>query len=446
MADSLDDMVEPDRLLPPPENPATQMAGKVRHGLGELTGVNDAYKAVTGQMSETEQQDFAAQAAMGLLPMGKIPAAFIGAVGIRNLAKQGIKEPQLGLKLAEQMEAKGFDRKQIWEATNLYKDVDGKWRYEISDQGLKVQEGIGYTGLRDSPIQHPELERAYPKVPFVSDVYVDPKMGARRGRYARDEGEIPEIMVKGPTLGDARSTASHELQHLISDIEDFAAGGSFAEMKEMAQSALPKGKVSTSLQKKADDAAWEAYRLHSGEVEARNVQTRLDMSDQARKRIPPWRTQDVDDKDKIVRKFPKGLSESVEKLDKISGDFLNYKATDLEYMIKHKANIEQIMADVQSMRHHDPKLADKIMKGQQDTIAKLDHMIRNRHDSSKGSVVIDNAAVNQQPAGFKQIAEIVKKYGLAGTMMLPAATANLLREKLIPVDHDPFAQVPANAD
>lgn len=360
MPDSLDDMVEPDKLLAPPENPATQMAGKVRHGLGELTGVNDAYKAMTGQMSETEQQDFAAQAAMGLLPMGKIPAAFIGAVGIKNLAKGGNRGPALSLRLAEEMEAKGFDRKQIWDATwdgagGVFKDVDGKWRYEISDRGLKVQEGIGYTGLRGGPIEHPELERAYPKVPFTSEVTVDPMLLVRRGKYERNENEIPNITAKGPTLGDTRSTAGHELQHLISDIEDFAAGGSFAEMMDIGLSTIPKGNLSPSLKKKAEQAAFEAYRLHSGEVEARNVQKRMDMPAMARKNIPPWETQDVADKDKIVKKFP-------------------------------------------------------------------------REDSAPPYI------------------EVIKKYGLAGTMMLPAATANLIREKIVPVDHDPFAQEQARAD
>lgn len=49
---------------------------------------------------------------------------------------------------------------------------------------------------------------------------------------------------------------------------------------------------------------YEAYRRLSGEVEARNVETRADFSDAERKFRPPWTTRDVDEKDIILDRLP----------------------------------------------------------------------------------------------------------------------------------------------
>ncbi len=45
----------------------------------------------------------------------------------------------------------------------------------------------------------------------------------------------------------------------------------------------------------------QAYRNLAGEVEARNVQKRLDWTPEQRRATPPWATQDVPDEDQIVR-------------------------------------------------------------------------------------------------------------------------------------------------
>jgi hypothetical protein len=47
--------------------------------------------------------------------------------------------------------------------------------------------------------------------------------------------------------------------------------------------------------------AQELYKRLAGETEARNVQTRMNMSAEQRRASPPWTTQDVLDEDQIVR-------------------------------------------------------------------------------------------------------------------------------------------------
>jgi hypothetical protein len=49
------------------------------------------------------------------------------------------------------------------------------------------------------------------------------------------------------------------------------------------------------------EAAFKAYRRTAGETEARNVQTRMDMTAAERRAKAPWTTQDVPDDQQIVR-------------------------------------------------------------------------------------------------------------------------------------------------
>jgi hypothetical protein len=59
-----------------------------------------------------------------------------------------------------------------------------------------------------------------------------------------------------------------------------------------------------------ESAASEYYSRLSGEVQARNVQTRRDMSAEERRATPPWQTQDVPDEQQIVRMSADGPQES----------------------------------------------------------------------------------------------------------------------------------------
>ena len=52
---------------------------------------------------------------------------------------------------------------------------------------------------------------------------------------------------------------------------------------------------------------YDAYKRHAGEVEARNVQTRMNMSPVERRVNPPWKTQDTPDEQQIVRFDKKGI-------------------------------------------------------------------------------------------------------------------------------------------
>lgn len=170
-------------------------------------------------------------------------------------------------------------------------------------------------------------------------------------RSAHDEGNI----VFDPKT---RSTISHEMQHIVQDKEKFARGGSAGEFgegvepgeinalrvlmnKEAAEAGKKPGDISgvnaskkfksmfgreptiserilsndiqdemnstgldvfsTKTFKEATLTPYERYKRLAGEVEARNVQTRLGMSDADRRKITPIETEDVPRSEQVVR-------------------------------------------------------------------------------------------------------------------------------------------------
>jgi hypothetical protein len=64
----------------------------------------------------------------------------------------------------------------------------------------------------------------------------------------------------------------------------------------------------------AVDDPFDVYRRSAGEVEARNVQSRMNMTPAERRATPPWLTQDVPDEMQIVRGAPRGTSQSMASL------------------------------------------------------------------------------------------------------------------------------------
>jgi len=55
-----------------------------------------------------------------------------------------------------------------------------------------------------------------------------------------------------------------------------------------------------------------AYKRSSGEVEARNIQRRMNMTAEERRATPPWKTQDVPDEQQIVTRSKGGLGDQLQ--------------------------------------------------------------------------------------------------------------------------------------
>lgn len=301
----------------------------------------------------------------GLNALGAIPdggtlgkAIFVGLAS--KMADRG------ALKTAQEMLAKGATREQALKDTGWFQQ-HGDWKTEISDKGAgglspdarnEMVEGDspGTMGRLADTIQHPDLFKAHPE---LGDISTTAELATGSGGWFNTVPR-PSIHVSGPDEETLRSIMLHEAQHGTQRMEGFPRGGSPADrsLQSEMQAVQPKaqalydqldqeranwvrGKLDLGNNEfvsgdmalkfrevgdewkrlypekaKALDRAFETYygaagphagyNHLAGEVEARNVQTRRDMSPEERRAKPPWATQSVPDDLQIVRRDPGG--------------------------------------------------------------------------------------------------------------------------------------------
>lgn len=192
---------------------------------------------------------------------------------------------------AEDMAAKGLPREQIWNDTGWFQGKDGKWRFEIDDSGAMA---LGVEGKLSDVVPHQTLYQAYPDVGAIdvthrqmpSNLYGEYSPGQTIGRpwWARKIDSIVGYEPDQPSIGINPShrlntgTHIHETQHAVQDVEGFARGG-------LADT----------------EVARRLYNRLAGEVEARAVEQRMELTADERRARPPWEDYDVPESDQIVR-------------------------------------------------------------------------------------------------------------------------------------------------
>lgn len=219
------------------------------------------------------------------LPFGKQLAIF-GGMGAKTF-------PWAKLKIAEAMEKAGKSVNEIWRETGLARGVDSFWRYEISDRGYRVKPYRGVLdneGYRVAPLYehqvHPGMQAAYPDL-------ADAKSKIRIHHSVRKEnaGFTPgSIEVELPTRPGVTTLSAHELQHMISHLEDWARGGSALEFLTRYNTY---------------EEAHDLYRKLADEVQARNAVRRLYETEPYRQRWSPQHTEDIPRHQQIIRPWPK---------------------------------------------------------------------------------------------------------------------------------------------
>ena len=88
---------------------------------------------------------------MDVMPQAGIAGTFAG-IGSRTANK-------LALQKAKDLAGQGVNRKQIWDETGWFNDVDGKWKYEIDDSGAKIDQKLGGETV-GANLKHDDLYRA----------------------------------------------------------------------------------------------------------------------------------------------------------------------------------------------------------------------------------------------------------------------------------------------
>lgn len=124
------------------------------------------------------------------------------------------------LSQAAQMHSSGKDMEEIRKSTGWFMGADGRWRYEISDEGAKllpVKIGSGKVYKLDQVIEHKALFEAYPQLKDLN-VRLGLSQGKKSGHFDRVKNEIL-VNVDKITPGFEKQT--EELQK-IRDSEEYA--------------------------------------------------------------------------------------------------------------------------------------------------------------------------------------------------------------------------------
>ena len=236
------------------------------------------------------------------------------------------------LSVARKMEEEKKDAKAIKMATGWERGADGKWRYEIPDAKIKDMKDIGgghivkryeddmlwNGGKLSDVVDAPELFKAYPQLKDVR-IETDAIMNdmPSNGEY---NAKTNTITIHADELKYMNSILNHEIQHAIQSIEGFDRGGSprlvrgeikkrLAEVTKQIRQLRAEGKEDEAkaiVEKnrglynayQANDD-YNSYKSLAGEVEARNVQERMNMTLEERRKSLAESTEDVARKDQI---------------------------------------------------------------------------------------------------------------------------------------------------
>ena len=246
------------------------------------------------------------------------------------------------LNVARQMEEAKKDAKAIKVATGWERGADGKWRYEMPDAKMKDTIDIGgktvkrfeddmlwTDGKLGEYVDAPDLFKAYPQLKDVK-LDTDEIVNDMPSNGAYDPN-TNTITIHATEVKYLNSILNHEIQHAIQYIEGFATGGNeltvrdniktklndvTKEIKRLkAEGKMKEAKVLIEKNKGLYNAYtnnndFRSYRSLAGEVEARNVQKRMGMTDEQRRNSLVSETEDVAREDQIFL----GVDEDVDEV------------------------------------------------------------------------------------------------------------------------------------
>ena len=294
-------------------------------------------KAVMGSLIENVKSD---------LDSGATEYSIIGKRGAANLDKRdesGIRADNLAT--AEDMEKAGKDAKTIRMATGWERGADGKWRYEVKDLVmLPAEQWIGKRGKKLSDIVEnaDELFAAYPELAKVKIKEGNGKTYG--GSYSSGVITLDTYLAKlwMKRLPDSLPRANkymnealiHEIQHYIQEEEGFARGGNESmvldkdavskisaliddsnklatQYNNMIESGVYEGREAVKDEiialrakvnaiRNSNRLGYDGYKRLAGEVEARNAEKRLGMTEEERKNSLLADTEDVGRDEQIV--------------------------------------------------------------------------------------------------------------------------------------------------
>jgi len=230
------------------------------------------------------------------------PAGALGTFGGR-LAKTA---DHSALGRAEDMAAQGMPREQIWNDTGWFQGVDGKWRFEIDDSGVRLSDHYYRGRLQTAAVAPEAIVEGY----HLDDGFHIAASGANpNGMGSKGSGGgtsayhtlINDLLENGITVfSDA--AVSGDAQRIYSGLKD--RGYDVVR----SPSARPTSQVPTTLMTESGSRADPVFtvrpftdRSDSNAVLARTTMARISMTPEQRRARAPWLDYDTPEDQQIVR-------------------------------------------------------------------------------------------------------------------------------------------------
>lgn len=334
-------------------------------GLKEMTDREAiAFMNTLSRKVETGQEIEAREVGKQKEGKAAVRKQIIGEVGAKKLDQQENSNLRMkNLKVANDMKDAGKTPKEIRTATGWEMGAEGKWRYETVDnlpffkdtvRAIKeMQAENNLTFLNNVPanlVIPQELIKMYPE---LNDYTVDFGTGnENEGNVNFDKKRI-EVNI-GLYPKNTVSTLLHEIQHVIQEIEGFDSGTNTQEIIDefLAQDNALKRRINMLKKYSPDspllDAArnnrkafidnfstvnknnervldkFNLYMRKAGEIEARNVEARMNMTAEERRNTLLTETEDIKDR-QIIETAPRKFAVRKQKADvvksKINEDY-----------------------------------------------------------------------------------------------------------------------------
>ena len=350
--------------------------------------------------------------------------------------------PAGALAKAKRLLSKGLDEETVWKATGWMKGpAEGKWRFEIDDSGAKITDKIKELGidsfsyidgiqLKDF-LNHPALFKAYPQLKTI-----DMKMELgelnllSKGLQPGASYSKQKIEIRARTLTQAKHDLLHEIQHAIQEIEGFAPGGTPEMFPSTTMSQFPTKKDAQRfynflpLAAKRDARimynSWaEEYRVYikkpsgydpvaeykrlAGEIEAREVAIRKELTPEERRVMLPYAAEGIPREDWIIKEG-KGTSFSVEEKPPPRAPKTKEEQLAEEYIQKALGKVKETkVAELKPTEEITGSAYDKIVE--QEAQKPIDQLIE--------EALNDERLVHHVRSTLKKAMSIGKKEGIA---------------------------------
>ena len=398
-------------------------------GLKEMTD-REAIDFMNTLSRKVETGDEIQASELGQQKEGKVAVRkqIVGEIGAERLDQNENSNLRMNnLEVAKQMKDAGRTPKEIRNLTEWELGSEGKWRYETVDnlpffkdtvrivKKLQKEEGIQYgMDLPANAIIPDELLKMYPE---LNDYRFDFETGnENQGNIDTDEKRITVNIGNNPI--ETVRTLLHEIQHAIQEIEGFDSGANAQQILDdfLAKDNALKNKINRLKKYSPDSPLLDAvrnerkafidnfstvnknnekvldklnlYMRKAGEIEARNVETRMNMTAEQRRNTLLTETEDVKDR-QIIETAPRKFAVRKQKglINLTDQEAMKYARAGVENKYDAQA-IKQI--GLQGTKFDKKSILERIQK-------EFDGLVKNTTDYifREDSPAIDQAIQNE---------------------------------------------------